>query len=80
MSQHQVRFIKRICDDTGHPYVCTQAVIEIRQAHTRDRAIQAAKHKFARMRKIKHWGMHADTFEVKDMAPEGGAPQSTLRH
>lgn len=80
MSQHQVRFMKRICDDTGHPHVCTQGVIEIRQAHTRDRAIQAAKHKFARMRKIKHWGMHADTLEVKDMSPTGGHLRSTLRH
>ena len=66
MSQHVVRFIKHICDDTGHPHYCTQAVVEIRRARSRDRAIEAAKHRFSRMRKIKCWEIHADSFEVDD--------------
>ena len=80
MSQHLVRFLKHLCDDTGHPHACTQGVIEIRQARSRDRAIQAAQHKFARLRKIKHWAQHADTFEVKDTAHESAHHRSAVRH
>jgi hypothetical protein len=53
-------------------------VIEIREARTRDRAIIAAQHKFARMRKIKHWRMHADTFEVNDTSAGGRLVRSTF--
>jgi hypothetical protein len=72
MTRHLIRFIKHISDDTGHVHHCTQATVEIHQARNRDRAIEAAKHRFARMRKIKRWDMHADTFEVREESPESG--------
>ena len=69
MSRHVVRFIKRLCDDTGHPHSCTQAIIEIRSARTCDRAIAAARFRFARVRRIDCWDTHADSFEI-DPRPE----------
>lgn len=66
MSHHLVRFMKNICDDTGHAHHCIQGFVTIHLARDRDRAIEAAKHRFARKRKIKRWDMHADTFEVDE--------------
>jgi hypothetical protein len=70
MSSHRIRFIKRLCDGTGHPHRCLQGVVEIRHARDADRALQAAKIRFARMRKIRRWDTHADNVEIDDIARE----------
>lgn len=73
MSHHLVKFVKEICDDTGHTHRCIQGLITVQLAHNRARAIEAAKLRFARTRRIKRWDMHADTFEVDD-APQKQTP------
>jgi hypothetical protein len=62
--QYQVRFIKNLCDDTGHTYKCVEGVVNIRCARDRGRAVQAAKRRFERMKRIKRWHLYADTFEL----------------
>lgn len=64
MAHYRVSFIKRLCDDTGHMHKCIQGVVDIRQARDRGRAVQAAKRRYERMKRIPRWDMHADTFEL----------------
>lgn len=64
MAHYRVRFIKTLNDDTGHPHKCVEGIVEVRRARTRDRAVQAAKYRFERMRRIPRWDLHADTFEI----------------
>lgn len=65
MGHYQVRFIKSLCDDTGHQHKCVEGVVDIHSAKNRDRAVQAAKHRFERMKRIPRWDLYADTFELE---------------
>jgi len=65
MVHYQVRFIKNLCDDTGHQRKCVEGVVDIRHARDRDRAVRAAKRRFERMKKIPRWNLYADTFELE---------------
>jgi len=65
MAHYRVRFIKTLCDDYGHPHKGIEGIVDIRRARTQDRAVQAAKHRFERMRRIPRWDLYADTFEVE---------------
>lgn len=65
MTHYSVRFIKNLCDDTGHMHKCVEGVIDIRCARDRDRAVQAALRKFERMKRVPHWNLYADMFEVE---------------
>jgi hypothetical protein len=64
MVQYQVRFIKNLCDDTGHTHKCVEGVVNIRCARDSGRAVEAAKRRFERMKQIKYWQLYADTFEL----------------
>jgi hypothetical protein len=65
VAHYRVRFIKTLCDDTGHAHKCVEGVVDIRRARDRDRAVQAAKRRFERMKKIPRWGLYADSFELE---------------
>jgi hypothetical protein len=65
MTHYRVRFIKTLCDDTGHPHRCIEGIVDVCRARSRDRAVQAAKHRFKRMKRIPQWDLYADTFEVE---------------
>jgi hypothetical protein len=64
MVHYHVRFIKNLCDDTGHQHKCVEAIVDIRRAKDQARAIQAAKHRFERMKRIPRWDLYADSFEL----------------
>ena len=64
MPRYRVRFIKNLCDDTGHQYKCVEGVVDIRRARDRERAVQAAQRRFERMKRIPRWTLYADTFEL----------------
>ena len=70
MARYRVRFIKNLCDDTGHQHKCVEGVVDIRRARDRDRALQAAKRRFERIKRIPRWDLYADTFEL-DFEDEG---------
>jgi len=70
MTYYRICFIKTLCDDTGHPHKCIEGIVDIHRARSRDRAIQAAKHRFERMKRIPQWDLYADAFEV-DIAKAG---------
>ena len=61
---YRIRFIKNLCDDTGHQHECLQATLHVRRARTKVRAIDAAKRKFERAKKTPRWDYCADFVEV----------------
>lgn len=65
MARYRVNFIKNLCDDTGHQHKCVEGVVKIRRAKDQDRATRAAQHRFARMKRVPRWDMHADFVEVE---------------
>jgi hypothetical protein len=73
VAHYRVRFIKTLCDDTGHAHKCVEGVVDIRRARDRDRAVQAAKRRFERVKKIPRWGLYADSFEL-DIEQEASTP------
>jgi hypothetical protein len=65
MARYHVRFMNILSDDTGHQHKCVDGVIGIRRERDRERARQAAKHRFARIKIIPRWGLYADRFEME---------------
>lgn len=74
MVQYHVRFIKNLYDDTGHGHRCVEGVVDIRRARDSGRAVQAAKRRFERMKRIPRWDLHADTFELEIDEREADLP------
>lgn len=53
-----------------------QRTIEIRSAKNRERAIEAAKKRFARLERISDWHIHASIIEVEMAEPPAANRQS----
>jgi hypothetical protein len=64
MANYRVRFIKTLCDDTGHQYKCIEGIVDVSRARNRNRAVEAAKRRFERMKGISRWDLYADTLEL----------------
>jgi hypothetical protein len=82
MARYHVRFIKNLYDDTGHRHKCVEGVVDIRKARDSERALQAAKRRFERMKRIPRWDLYADTYELEieeqgpDVPTVGPTPHS----
>jgi hypothetical protein len=62
MARYRVRFMKKLCDDSGHSHDCVEGIIYVRRAKSRDRAVRAAQRRFERLKRISRWQLYADTF------------------
>jgi hypothetical protein len=69
MCGYRVRFFKTLLSSDGHRFKCLQQTIDIGSAKDVDRAAEAAKRDYERVRHIPDWTLHADEFEVETMAP-----------
>lgn len=67
MSGYRICFFNDLPNDRGHMFHCCQRTVEIRVAKSKDRAIEAAKRRFARAEHIPRWEVHARSFEVEDL-------------
>lgn len=65
MGAYVVTFLNRLCDSTGHEQKVCQRRVIIRTARSRERAIEAAKKRFARAEHIHDWTIHAHEIEVE---------------
>lgn len=75
MGTFSITFFKQIQNSSGHPFKCPQEAISIRRAKNIARAIEAAKRRFERHRRIPYWNLHADTYELAiDGHPTGYIP------
>ena len=64
MPGYRVRFIYEIPRNEGL-FRCCQRSIIIRYARTPERAIEAAKKRFARLEGISNWKIHAALIEIE---------------
>jgi hypothetical protein len=72
MKSYRVSFFKNLLSPDGHRFKCVQRIVEIHRAKSIERAVLAAKHRYARIHSAADWTLHADGFEVK--------AGSTIRH
>ena len=73
MTTYRVRFYNELVNSYGTAARVWQRTIEISQARSRDRALEAAKRRFARAEKVGCWDLRARCFEVQEL-PEEEAP------
>jgi hypothetical protein len=62
---YRVSFFKNLLSDDGHEFRCLQQSIVIRRARSVERAVEAAKHRFARLCHVVDWRLHADGVELE---------------
>jgi len=74
MSGYRICFFNDLSNDRGHMFHCCQRTVEIRAAKSKERAIEAAKRRFARAERVSHWGAHARSFEIEDLSHLPDAP------
>jgi len=67
MNAYRVKFMNDLMNSSGHSFHCCQETIEIRSAKSRERAVQAAKHRFARRQAVPDWTVRAHLIEVEEI-------------
>ena len=79
MPSYRVRFINEIARNE-RLYRCCQRVIIIQSAPSPERAVEAAKEKFARLEDIRDWKTHAALIELEpiNIAEEPQTPSKSL--
>lgn len=65
MSTFDIRFMKAVCDDTGHEHIVCQSRLTV-QASNEEAALKQAETTFCRQHKILDWRLHADAIELRD--------------
>jgi hypothetical protein len=65
MRSYRVTFFKDLLSSDGHKFKCPQCTVEIRRARNTERAVQAAKRRFERVRRRYDWKLCADFFELE---------------
>jgi hypothetical protein len=64
MLSFDVRFIKTVCDDTGHEHRACQALFNV-QAPSLSEAVRQAEAIFCRQKQVQDWTIFADAVELK---------------
>jgi hypothetical protein len=76
MPSYRVSFINEI-PRNEKLFRCCQRVIIIQSARTSERAIEAAKKRFARLEGIRDWNIHASQIEIERVGGERKPPDGT---
>jgi hypothetical protein len=64
MPTFDVRFIKRVCDDTGHEHRACQSAFTI-EAPSLTEAVRRAEADFCRQKHVHDWTIFADAVEFR---------------
>jgi hypothetical protein len=64
MPSFDVRFIKTVCDDSGHEHRACQAEFTIDAASLKE-AVQRAEADFCELNHVRDWTMFADAVECR---------------
>ncbi len=72
MLSFDVRFIKTVCDDTGHEHRACQAAFSV-QARSLTEAVKQAEADFCRQKHVCDWTIFADAVELKSPTALAGA-------
>ena len=78
MPSYRVCFINEI-PRNEKLFRCCQRSIIIRSARTPERAIEAAKKRFARLEGIRDWKIHAALIEIEPVEVEAKRPDSLTK-
>jgi hypothetical protein len=73
MFSFDVRFIKTVCDDTGHEHRACQAEFNVK-APSLAEAVHQAEVSFCRQKHVHDWTIFADAVELKSPVAAAGAP------
>jgi len=65
VGRNLITFFKYVRSSNGHEFKCVQETITIERAKSIDRAVEAAKRRFERRRRVVNWQLHSDGFDVK---------------
>jgi hypothetical protein len=68
MPLFDVRFIKTVCDDTGHEHRACQATFTVEAPSLTD-AVRQAESDFCRQRHVHDWTVFADAVEFRSPPP-----------
>lgn len=79
MPSYRVCFINQI-PRGGTLFRCCQRSIVIRRARSPERAVEAAKKRFARLEGIRNWKIHAEMIEMQKIDPPAIANGSSEPH
>jgi hypothetical protein len=63
MTHYRVSFFKKLVNSEGRCLTCLKHTFEVR-ARNIDRAVLAAKRRYARLHRLPEWRLCADSFEV----------------
>jgi hypothetical protein len=78
MTTYRVSFFNDLVNCYGRAAQVWQRTIEIHRARSEDRALEAAKRRFARAEKVACWDLRARRFEVEAIE-EAPAPRGRRR-
>ena len=76
MPSYRVSFVNEI-PRNEKLFRCCQRSILIRSARTRERAVEAAKKRFARLEGISNWKIHAALIEIEPVDSEAEPERAT---
>jgi hypothetical protein len=79
MSSYRVRVFKTLLSSDGHSFKCPQFEIDIAHAKSAQRAIEAARCRYERRRRLPDWKSIADLVEARDMETAASEGQPALR-
>jgi hypothetical protein len=69
MNGYRVTFFKHLVNSDGHQFKCSQGVVMIHHAKTKERALRAAQRRFERSLKSA-WCLHADFAAIEPIIRE----------
>ena len=64
MPSFDVRFLKTVCDDTGHEHRACQAAFTVEAASLTE-AVRRAESDFCRQKHVRDWTIFADSVECR---------------
>jgi hypothetical protein len=72
MATFEIRYIKRLCDDSGHEHDTCQSITMV-EAPTAHDALRLAEQKACGSRQLADWTLFADAVELRATSPLGSA-------
>jgi hypothetical protein len=71
MSAYRVTFVRKLTNVRGEPAQAEYRAIGIELARDPERAVAAAKKRFARLEGVTHWRLRADYVDIDEIAEAG---------
>jgi len=71
MPTFEIRYIKKLCDDSGHEHDACQSVATV-EAATAHEAMRLAEQQACGSRHLADWTIFADAIELRATSPLGG--------